>query len=59
VLELLAAGLPTVAIARRLGVATKTVSNTLSTIFAKLGVTNRTQAALLARRVGLGTEQKQ
>jgi DNA-binding NarL/FixJ family response regulator len=43
----------------RLGVATKTVSNTLSTIFAKLGVTNRTQAALLARRVGLGTEQKQ
>ena len=59
VLELLAAGLPTVAIARRLGVATKTVSNTLSTIFAKLGVTNRTQAALLARRAGLGAEQKQ
>jgi DNA-binding NarL/FixJ family response regulator len=53
-LDLLAAGLPTVAIARRLGVATKTVSNTLSTIFAKLGVTNRTQAALLARRAGLG-----
>jgi DNA-binding NarL/FixJ family response regulator len=55
ILELLADGLPTLAISRKLGVATKTVSNTLSTIFAKLGVGNRTEAALLARRAGLGT----
>lgn len=54
VLDLLAAGHPTTVIARKLGVATKTVSNTLSTIFAKLGVTNRTEAALLARNAGLG-----
>jgi DNA-binding NarL/FixJ family response regulator len=54
VLDLLATGLSTVTIAARLGVASKTVSNNLSTIFAKLGVTNRTEAALLARRHGLG-----
>jgi DNA-binding NarL/FixJ family response regulator len=54
ILELLADGLTTLAISRKLGVATKTVSNTLSTIFAKLGVGNRTEAALLARRAGLG-----
>ena len=45
-LELLAAGVPTTAMARRLGVAPKTVSNALSTVYAKLGVTNRTEAAL-------------
>ncbi len=56
ILELLAEGLPTTAIGKRLGVATKTVSNTLSTIFAKLGVTNRTEAALLARNAGFGTQ---
>jgi DNA-binding NarL/FixJ family response regulator len=38
-LVLLAAGVPTTAMARRLGVAPKTVSNTLSTVYAKLGVT--------------------
>lgn len=54
VLDLLAAGLSTATIAARLGVASKTVSNNLSTIFAKLAVTNRTEAALLARRHGLG-----
>lgn len=54
VLELLAAGLSTTAIAVRLGVAAKTVTNNLSTIFAKLGVTSRTEAALLARDHGLG-----
>ena len=53
-LELLAAGVPTTAMARRLGVAPKTVSNTLSTVYAKLGVTNRTEAALRARDAGLG-----
>jgi hypothetical protein len=37
--------------ARRLDVAPKTVSNTLSTVYAKLGVT---EAALRARHAGLG-----
>jgi two-component system nitrate/nitrite response regulator NarL len=52
-LGLLAEGVPTAAMARRLGVAPKTVSNTLSTVYAKLGVTNRTEAALRARDAGL------
>lgn len=54
ILDLLAKGLPTTTIAARLGIASKTVSNNLSTIFAKLGVTNRTEAALLTRRAELG-----
>jgi DNA-binding NarL/FixJ family response regulator len=54
ILDLLAAGLPTTAIALQLGVAAKTVTNNLSTIFAKLGVASRTEAALLARDHGLG-----
>lgn len=56
VLELLATGLPTTSIAGRLGLAAKTVNNNLSAIFAKLGVTNRTEAALAARRAGLGAD---
>jgi DNA-binding NarL/FixJ family response regulator len=54
ILDLLAAGLTTAAIAARLGVAAKTVTNNLSAIFAKLGVTGRVEAALLARDHGLG-----
>lgn len=54
ILDLLATGLSTTGIATRLGVAAKTVTNNLSTIFAKLGVGSRTEAALLARRAGLG-----
>ena len=54
VLDLLATGQSTTAIAARLGVAAKTVTNNLSTIFAKLGVASRTEAALLARDHGLG-----
>ncbi len=54
VLDMLATGSSTAAIAARLGVATKTVTNNLSAIFAKLGVTGRTEAALLARDHGLG-----
>ncbi len=54
ILDLLAAGLSTAAIAGRAGLAPKTVSNTLSTVFAKLGVASRTEAAVLARRAGLG-----
>jgi DNA-binding NarL/FixJ family response regulator len=54
ILDLLATGLTTAAIAARLGVAAKTVTNNLSAIFAKLGVAGRTEAALLARDHGLG-----
>jgi DNA-binding NarL/FixJ family response regulator len=50
VLGLLAGGLTNRAIGRRLGLGHKTVSNYLSTIFDKLGVVNRTQAALVAVR---------
>jgi DNA-binding NarL/FixJ family response regulator len=56
VLELLAAGLTSSAIAQRLVVAPKTVNNHLSSIFTKLGVANRTEAALLARKAGMGSD---
>jgi DNA-binding NarL/FixJ family response regulator len=45
----LAAGDNNARIARRLGLNEKTVRNYLSVIFAKLGVTDRVQAALLVR----------
>jgi DNA-binding NarL/FixJ family response regulator len=54
VLDLLAAGLPNSAIARRLQLASKTVSNHLSAIFAKLQVSSRAAAIVLARQAGLG-----
>ena len=54
VLNLLAAGLPGSGIAVRLSISAKTVNNHLSSIFATLGVANRTEAALVARRAGLG-----
>ncbi|MEV5963422.1 response regulator transcription factor [Kribbella sp. NPDC051952] len=54
ILELLAGGSSTTMMASRLALTTKTVNNNLSVIFGKLGVANRTEAALLARRAGLG-----
>ncbi|MFI9503418.1 response regulator transcription factor [Nocardia sp. NPDC052566] len=54
VLQLVAAGLPNAAIAGRLHLASKTVSNYLSKIFLKLGVCDRTNAILRAREAGLG-----
>jgi DNA-binding NarL/FixJ family response regulator len=54
VLDLLAAAMSTSAIARRLEVSSKTVSNHVSNILAKLHVADRTQAAMLARDAGLG-----
>jgi DNA-binding NarL/FixJ family response regulator len=54
VLDLLAAGMPNSAIARRLTLASKTVSNHLSAIFAKLQVSSRAAAIVLARQAGLG-----
>jgi DNA-binding NarL/FixJ family response regulator len=54
VLELLAGGLPTTVIASTLGLATKSINNHASAIFAKLGVPGRTEAILRAREAGLG-----
>ena len=54
VLDQLACGASTVAIARRLHLAPKTVRNYVSAICAKLGVGDRTQAALQAREAGFG-----
>jgi DNA-binding NarL/FixJ family response regulator len=50
----LAAGDSNARIARRLGVSEKTVRNQLSSVFAKLGVADRVQAALLARDAAIG-----
>ncbi|MBS1905670.1 MAG: response regulator transcription factor [Actinobacteria bacterium] len=51
VLDLLAEGATTMQIADRLGISGKTVRNYLSTLYAKLGVEDRGQAALAARRL--------
>ena len=53
VLELLALGLSNREIARRLFLSEKTIRNRLSSIFQKLQVKNRTEAALLAIKEGL------
>jgi NarL family two-component system response regulator LiaR len=53
VLELIARGLPNKLIARDLGIAEKTVKTHVSSILGKLGLTDRTQAALYAVRSGL------
>lgn len=54
VLELVADGLGNASIARKLGLSIKTVRNYLSRIFAKLQIADRTEAAVEARRAGLG-----
>ena len=54
VLDLLAAGRPPRQVAARLGLAPKTVGNLVSSILAKLQLTDRGQAAILARDAGLG-----
>jgi DNA-binding NarL/FixJ family response regulator len=53
VLELIGRGFPNKLIARELGVSEKTVKTHVGHVFAKLGVTDRTQAAVLAVRAGL------
>jgi DNA-binding NarL/FixJ family response regulator len=54
VLDLLAAGLSARDIGNRLGIAGKTVSNVVSSILTKLQLTDRAQAAVVAREAGLG-----
>ncbi|WP_231115970.1 response regulator transcription factor [Motilibacter rhizosphaerae] len=54
VLELLATGLRTAAIAERLALSPKTVSNHMTSIFGKLQVTDRAGAIIRARQEGLG-----
>jgi len=53
VLELIARGLSNKRIARELGIAEKTVKTHVGHVLAKLGVSDRTQAALHAVRAGL------
>lgn len=54
ILALVADGHGNAAIARNLGLSIKTVRNYLSRIFAKLRLVDRTEAAVQARRAGLG-----
>jgi DNA-binding NarL/FixJ family response regulator len=54
VLTCVAEGLANKAIARRLGISEKTVKAHLTSIFQRIGVTDRTSAALWAHRQGLG-----
>ncbi len=54
ILDLLAAGRRTAAIAERLFLSPKTVSNHLTSVFAKLEVADRTEAIIRAREGGLG-----
>jgi DNA-binding NarL/FixJ family response regulator len=46
------------AIAARFGLATSTVSNHISSIFAKLQVADRAQAIVRARQAGLGRDDR-
>ena len=54
ILELLAQGLDNNRIADKLGISQKTVRNHVSTVMAKLGLQNRSQAIVRAREAGFG-----
>jgi HD-GYP domain-containing protein (c-di-GMP phosphodiesterase class II) len=53
VLALLAQGMPNKGIARELGISPKTVSNHVEHVYSKLGVSNRTGAAMYAMENGI------
>ncbi len=53
VLALLAQGMPNKGIARELGISPKTVSNHIEHVYSKLGVSNRTGAAMYAMQYGI------
>jgi DNA-binding NarL/FixJ family response regulator len=55
VLQLVAEGLPNKQIARTLGITEKTVKAHMTKVFAAIGVTDRTAAALWAHRNGVGS----
>lgn len=57
VLELIATGAGNMAIASALALSPKTVGNHISAIFAKLQVTSRAQAIVVAREAGLGVSR--
>lgn len=59
ILRYIAAGEGNAQIARRFGVSDKTVRNQVSAVFAKLGVSDRVQAALLARDAGMTPSGRQ
>ncbi len=54
VLELLAAGAPSATAAAQLAQTTKTIGNHISNILTKLQLSDRSQAAVVARNAGLG-----
>jgi DNA-binding NarL/FixJ family response regulator len=54
VLELVRKGLANKQIARRLGISERTVKAHLTSVFSRIGVVDRTQAALWAERRGIG-----
>lgn len=56
ILELLVQGMPNKEIARKLGIASSTVKNQLTVVFDLLGVSNRTQAAMVARALVKGEQ---
>ncbi len=56
VLALLAEGMPNKLIARRLEISEKTVKAHLTRVYQQIGVTDRTQAAIWARRQGIAGE---
>jgi DNA-binding NarL/FixJ family response regulator len=58
VLRLLAKGLGNAEIAQTLFLSEGTIKNYVSAIFSKLGVTDRTQAAILAIRAGLANSEE-
>jgi DNA-binding NarL/FixJ family response regulator len=50
--------LPNKLIARRLEISEKTVKTHLTSVFQRIGVSDRTQAALWAQRQGFGTSEQ-